>query len=56
MAAILCYALFTFLLCFQKEHLTACLFTLLQSANIAVYVAIFLLFEVLGKWFSLPRD
>ena len=49
--AILAYALFIFLLCFQKEHLTACLFTLVQSNHIAVYLAIFVLFEVSMKFF-----
>ncbi len=45
LTAILAYALFTFLLCFRQEHLTACLFTLLQGTHIAVYIAIFLLLE-----------
>ncbi len=48
--SVLAYALFTFLLCFQKEHLTACLFTLLQSSNITMYLAIVLLFELLSRW------
>ena len=51
--AILAYVLFTFLLCFQKEHLTACLFTLVQSSHIAVYLAIFILFEISLKF--LPK-
>ena len=50
--AIVGYALFTFLLCFQKEHLTPCLFTLVQSANVSVYAAIFVLLSVFDKVFS----
>lgn len=46
------YMLFTFLLCFQKESLTGCIFTLVQSANIAVYGVIILLFSLLNKFFS----
>lgn len=46
-ATLFAYMFFTFLLCFQKESLTACLFTLVQSANIAVYAAIILLFSLL---------
>ena len=47
--AILGYILFTFLLCFYKEHLTACIFTLVQSANIAVYVSIMMVFAFIEK-------
>ena len=42
--AIIAYILFTFLFCFQKEHLTPCIFTLVQSAHIAVYAAIIIVF------------
>ena len=48
--AIIAYILFTFLFCFQKEqHLTPCLFTLVQSAHIAVYAAIMIVFSFLGS-------
>jgi hypothetical protein len=49
--AVLSYSLFTFLLCFQQEHLTACFFTLVQSIHIALYLAIFLLFKTIGRAF-----
>ena len=44
--AIFAYMFFTLLFIFQKESLTASIFTLVQSANLSVYAAIFLLFAV----------
>jgi hypothetical protein len=50
--SIFAYVLFTFLLCYHKEqHLTPCLFTLVQSAHIAVYAAIIVVFALFdGIW------
>lgn len=48
--AILAYMLFTFLFCFHKEqHLTPCIFTLVQSANVTVYAAIYIVFALLDS-------
>ena len=44
------YILFTFLFCFHKEqHITPCLFTLVQSAHIAVYAAIIVVFALVDS-------
>lgn len=57
--AIFGYILFTFLFCFYTEqHLTPCLFTLVQSAHIAIYAAIIVVFafvdSVWGREKSAP--
>ena len=46
--ALFAYMLFTFLLCIQVESIKACFYTLLQSADVAVYAAIMMMFTVLS--------
>lgn len=48
---VVAYMLFTFLFLFQKESFTASFFTMLQSANIAAYLAIIGTFALMDKIF-----
>lgn len=50
--AIIAYILFTFLFLYQKESLTGSFFTLMQSENIAVYVAIIPIFILVDSIFN----